>query len=31
MRFEDSIKNIARISISRVVRETGERENWQRC
>ena len=30
MRFEDDIKNIVRLSISRVVREAEDRENWGR-
>ena len=30
MRFEDNIKSIAEISISRVVREAEDRENWGR-
>ena len=30
IRFEDNIKNIAGISIARVVREAEDRENWRR-
>ena len=30
LRFKDSVKNVARLSIARVVREAQDKDNWRR-